>query len=168
MAAGGVARAQPAGPEEPATNRPQAARRVVRFFDFDTPDPFGLPLIWKLAQDRFPILEGQPRPGFPIYNGAELDVRNAGAGAGGSGGSMRLWTRGGSTCLRLSPGVIPVFPDTEYLVSGRIRTGDLSCARACLMARYLDRANQPITGSEVRSELVASPESGDPWRTVSV
>lgn len=161
----------PASPlAQPAPNRPDAARRIVRFFDFDAPDPFGLPLIWKLAQDRFPVLDGRPRPGFPIYNGAELDQAVAATGKG----SMHLWTRGGSTSLRLSPGVIPVFPDTEYLISARIKTAGLEHSRACLIARYLDRANQPITNSELRSDLVVSPDPATltnpaaAWRTVTI
>jgi hypothetical protein len=151
--------APPAPPEHSTVNRPEAARRIVGLFDFDRPEKFALPQHWDLAQDGS-TAAGGARPGFPIYNGAEHDL-TIGANAKGS---VRLWTKGGSTCLRLSAGAIPVFPDTGYLVSAHVQTRGLSNARAAISTRYLDRSNAPIRGTEDRSELVVT----DPgqWRTL--
>lgn len=146
---------------DPPLFRPEAARRVVRQFSFDEPEKFALPQYWSLAQDGFAAAGGTDRPGFPVFNGAEHDPVTGSAGPG----SVRLWTRGGSTSLRLDPGVIPVFPGTEYLVSARIQTRSLRHARAALVARYLDKANQPIPASESRSARLAT--GPGEWLTIT-
>src|ERR1043165_9169790 len=149
--------AKPA-PRPQAVNRPLAARRVVFQFDFE-PDPtekFELPRYWDLAQDGSNI--AGERLGFPAWNTAGFDAQAAFSG----GRSVRLVTKGGSVSLRLWPGVVPVFPGTDYLVSGHVRTRGLKSARAALTARYLDKANKPIPGAESRSELIATP-AGE-WR----
>lgn len=149
------ARAQDNQPAE----RPAAARRIVAQFDFDKPEPFALPRYWDLAQDGSP--SGGRRPGFPVFNGAEHDMSVAYRGEG----SVRVFTRGGSTCLRLNSGVVPVFSETEYLVSAKVRTRGLNRARAGLVTRYLDKSGAPVPGSEVRSELIAT--TADQWHLVS-
>ena len=149
------ARAQDNQPAE----RPAAARRIVAQFDFDKPEPFALPRYWDLAQDGSP--SGGRRPGFPVFNGAEHDMAVAYRGEG----SVRVFTRGGSTCLRLNSGVVPVFSETEYLVSAKVRTRGLNRARAGLVTRYLDKSGSPVPGSEVRSELIAT--VADQWHLVS-
>jgi hypothetical protein len=131
--------------------RPAAARRVVAQFDFEKPEPFALPRHWDLAQDG--SRAGGARPGFPIYNSAEHDTSVAFRG----GGSIRVFTRGGSTSVRLNSGVVPVFSQTEYLVSAKVRTQGLVRAGAVLAARYLDKGGVPVPGTEVRSELTAPP-----------
>lgn len=173
LALAGLALPAPAQqPKQPAAiNRPQAASRIVRAFDFeshlDDPDRaevHPLPRDWSLAQDG--ILG--PRPGFPIFNTATLDDARAFAGSG----SLRLSTKGGSVGIRLDPGVIPVFPGTEYLISARVLTRGLTHARAAVRARYLDKSSAPIPGSETLSDLITTevpdrPSSTD-WRQVSV
>lgn len=145
---------------ETPIDRPAASRRIVHQFDFDRPEPFALPRYWDLAQDG--SRSTGKRPGFPLYNGAEHDMSAAFRGQG----SVRLFTRGGSTCLRLDPAVIPVFPETEYLVSAKVRTRRLSSARAAISARYLDKASRPIPGVEARSDLVVT--GPDEWQLISV
>src|SRR4029453_10356269 len=107
------------------------------------------------------------RPGCPRYNGAEHD---AGVNCRpGTGGAVRVFTKGGSTCLRLDPGVVPVFPRTEYVVSARGRSRGRGSGRAAICARYLDRANAPLEGTQVRSDLVVTgprDQAGD-WRVVT-
>jgi hypothetical protein len=153
MAALTQAPAQDGQPERPA-----AARRIVAQFDFDKPEPFALPRYWDMAQDGS---AAGPRPGFPVFNGAEHDMSIAYRG----GGSVRVFTRGGSACLRLNTGVVPVFSETEYLISAKARTRGLTRAKAGLVARYLDKSGQPLPGTEVRSELIAT--SGDQWHLLS-
>jgi hypothetical protein len=141
-------------------NRPFAARRVVFQFDFE-PDPrevFELPRYWGLAQDGSPM--SGARPGFPTWNTATFD--NAAAYSGSR--SVRLSTKGGSVCLRLEPGVIPVFPGTDYLISGHVQTRGLTYARAAISARYLDKTNKPIPGAETRSDLITT-QPGE-WKVV--
>lgn len=140
-----------------AVNRPEAARRIVRVFDFERnlSDPnraelYDLPRFWDLAIDATPV--GGERPGYPRWNRAAIDDTSGFSGES----SFRLGTSGGSVAVRLQPGVAPVFPQTQYLVSARVRTEGLTHARARLIARYLDRTNTPIKGSEASSELVAA------------
>ncbi len=145
-----------------AVNRPAAARRVVAQFDFepDAREVFDIPRYWDLAQDGSKMAGS--RPGFPAWNSAAFDPATAFAGSR----SVRLTTRGGSTCLRVEPGVIPVFPGTDYLVSARIRTSGLTNARATITARYLDKLNTVISSSEARAELIKSDK--DEWQLVTV
>lgn len=146
---------------QPQANRPDSARRIVRQFTFDEPtNPDPVPDRWFRAQDDPPL---RPRPGFPsVYNLAELDRTQGASGPG----SARLPTRGGSACLRLSAGEIPVYPDADYSVTAQVRTTDLKHARAFLTARLLDQKLQPIPGSEVRSEPTVSATGWSPVRVV--
>lgn len=156
--------AQPRGADPPDgpppdhdIRRPEASKRAVRLFDFE-PSPrevFDLPRFWDMAQDA----PGAPRPGFPRWNQAGFDFESP---AYRGQGSLRLTTRGGSACLRLESGVIAVFPNTDYLVTGMVRARGLERARAAIVVRYLDRANRPIPGGETTSELVGS----GPWRSL--
>lgn len=139
---------------QPTVNRPLGARRLVQEFTFDAREPFALPRHWDLAQDQPD--QGSARPGYPRWNKAELDT----ATAYQSKGSVRLDASGGSTCLRLQPGVIPVFPDAEYLVSAKVLTKGLVNARARLTSRFLDKTNKPIPGTDSRSDLALSSHEG--------
>ncbi len=153
MLAAPVVRAQ----DQTGVERPGAARRLVHLFDFNAREKYALPQYWELAQDG---AGRAPRPGFPVYNGAEQDLTVAYEGTG----SVRLFSKGGSTCLRLQPGVLPVFPQTEYIVAARVQTRGMRHARAALVARFLDKTNAPIPGTEVRGELVAT--APGEWRLV--
>lgn len=157
MAIAQEAQPAPAKAAQPV-NRPFAARRVVFQFDFEA-DPrevFELPRFWDLAQDGSAI--GGERPGYPAWNTAGFDAGMAFSGSR----SVRVTTKGGSASLRLEPGVVPVFPGTDYLVSGHVQTRGLKHARAAITVRCLDKANAPIAGSESRSELIAT-QPGE-WR----
>src|SRR5579862_7766981 len=98
--------------DQPGVERPDAARRLVHQFTFNDREKYAVPQYWELAQDGGGAKHSAPRPGFPVYNGAEHDATVAYEGSG----SVRLFTKGGSTCLRLQSGVVPVFPRTEYIV----------------------------------------------------
>lgn len=130
--------------------RPEASQRLVRVFDFEEREinPLPIPLHWNRAQDDPQV--PRERPGFPLWNEASLDYTVAARGEG----SVRLPTHGGSTSLRLRPGVVPVFPSADYLISAMVRTEGLDHARAVLVARLLDDRGEPIEDSEVRSELI--------------
>ncbi|MCC6677850.1 MAG: hypothetical protein IT436_11950 [Phycisphaerales bacterium] len=143
-------------PQPPAANRPLGAQRIVQRFDFEEYDtnPNPVPRYWVRAQDD----PEHPRPGFPGWNRAFLDYDTAFDGKG----SLQLPTDGGSTSLLLDPGVIPVFENTDYGVSVRVRTAGLAHASPTLIARFLDRASRPI--AESRRSLSPS----DEWRELSV
>ncbi len=150
------------GPQraDQAPARPDAARRMVRLFDFEEPqNPDPVPAQWGRAQDDPDAPIGRRRPGFPPFNRAEFDTTLFASGLA----SVKLPTLGGSTSLRLDAGEIPVFPDADYSVSAKIRTSGLEHARAFLVARLLDQNLRPIEGSEVTSEPVISPTG---WSTV--
>ena len=125
------------------------SRRVVQVFDFeeqhlhDAP----VPLHWFRAQHNPP---SRDRPGFPIWNRAELVY---GPNAHSGEGAVRLPTRGGSTALRLEPGVIPVLPGAEYTVRAMARAENLAHARPALAARFLDAQSNPLPRSEFRRVL---------------
>ncbi len=154
-------------PDAPApareVTRPSAAGRVVRIFDFEErqTNPGEVPEHWFRRQDA----RERPRPGFPAWNRAELRFTEGGGLAAEGEGSVRLPTTGGSTSLVLDKGVVPVFQNADYLLSAKVRTRDLTHARAALAARFLDGSGRPIPASEARSSLVAS---DDYWSPVTV
>lgn len=152
-----IARAQ-----EPEPARPQAAGRVVKAFDFEEKgiNPGEVPLNWYRAQDD---PRGARRPGFPPWNMAKLSYDDASAPAFEGSGSVYLPTKGGSTSLILAPGVIPVFEGTDYRVSAMVRVDSMENARACVMARLLDRSGATIRGSEAR---VFSEAADTAWHEV--
>jgi len=149
------------GQDAPAAiDRPLSAERVTRRFDFEegASNPTDLPRHWIRAQHDPP---SRVRPAFPIWNQAHLDGAHAYAGAG----SVRLPTRGGSASLLLDPGVVPVFPDADYVVSARVRTEGVDHARARLVARLLDASGRVLEGSEASS---APAETRGRWEPILV
>lgn len=144
------------------SRRPDAARRIVRVFDFEQRDETDIrvPLFWHATQHNPPQRE---RPGFPIWNRPALDYSVAARGEG----SVRLPVRSGSVGLRLQDGVVPVIPGADYLVSANVRTDKLTHARATLRATLLDHELDPIPGSEQSSELLG-PVPGWTMATVAL
>lgn len=140
-------------------DRPSFAGRQVSVFDFEEQarNPEDVPLNWYRAQDK----DGRPRKGFPSWNQASFDTRIARSGTT----SVKLPTKGGSTSLRLAAGVIQVFPDAEYRVSGAIRTEGLRHAGALIEAAILDEQGNPIPGAVGRSPVLQSPEA---WTPVAI
>ena len=143
-----------------AIERPEAAGRIVRVFDFeerpDNPEP--VPMHWVRAQHDPPHRD---RPGFPDWNKAAFDTSHRLSGEH----SVHLPTMGGSTSLRLSSGVIPAIPGADYMVVAGVRTDGLTHARARITARFLDERRRPIASSESRGALV---DTRAEWRTVRV
>lgn len=140
--------------------RPKAAQRTVRVFDFEErfSNALDVPEGWVRAQDD-PLVPRE-RPGFPIWNLAELDYTIAAHGEG----SVRLAVEGGSSSLRLKPGVLPIFPLGEYAVRALVRTEGLGNARPRLVVRALDRAGAPIPGSQRQTILEALDTEWKPIR----
>jgi hypothetical protein len=156
------AAANDAGREPPPAQftRPAASQRLVAIFEFDQLEPYDIPRYWDLYRGEG--AGSATHRNFPSWNTASLDQAVAYRGEG----SVRLSTSGGSVRLRLDPGVIPIFADTDYLVTAHVRTQDLHHARAAVTARYLDQQSRPIPGSEHRSDLMST--SRGEWMAVAV
>lgn len=133
-----------AQPEPDNRVRPAAAGRIVKAYDFEERDtnPLPIPRGWVRAQHD----PGVPRdrPGFPIWNQAELDYS---APAFRGIGSVRLPTEGGSTSLTTRPAELSVFADADYMLSVRLRTEGLNHAGARLVAALLDQKGDEIQGT---------------------
>ncbi|VAX42719.1 hypothetical protein MNBD_PLANCTO03-1100, partial [hydrothermal vent metagenome] len=147
--------------EKPHGERPKAAQRIVKTFDFEEwlTNPLEVPAGWVRAQHD-PLVP-RDRPGFPIWNKPKLDYEVAAAGDG----SVRLPTKGGSASLRLNPGVLPIFPLGRYSITAKVRSEGLLHARPRLVVRALDGTGKPIVGSE-RSTIVDSVDSQ--WQPIEV
>lgn len=141
--------------------RPESAGRLTKFFSFDEPTPNPVPNFWYRAQSEPKSGSVGTRDGFPPTNLAELDDTIASSGTT----SVRLPTRGGSTSLQLSPGVIPIFSGADYRVSAKVRTAGLVHARAVLTARLLDASSKPIPGAQILSTPTLSEGA---WSDVSI
>lgn len=135
--------------------RPEAAKRLVRLWDFEerpgNVEP--VPRDWFRSQHNPP---GAPRPGFPSWNQAAFDDDLARSGST----SVRLPVRGGSASLTLTPGVLPAMPGGRYMVTAWARTQDLVSARAFIRTRLLDAGLEIIPGTETVSEPI---QTGGQW-----
>ena len=155
IAAAGMACAQGSG------QRPAAAGRLVRVFDFEEQqtNPGEVPQFWFRNQD----MASRSKPGFPNWNRGVL-VYDEQLACDGHG-CVRLPTQGGSSSLMLETGVLPIFADTDYRVFAHVRTDGLKFARAALIARFVDTQGNVIAGSERMSEPLQSDQT---WRQVTV
>lgn len=149
----------------PLVNRPKTAGRIVSLFDFEEREtnPGELPQHWSRDQDQ-PGTERR-RSGFPHWNHAVLLYSGDGAIVHRGEGAARLPTTGGSTSMTLSSGVIPIYPDDDYLISAWIRTEGLEHARAIVVGRFLDGSGKVIADSEVTTTPTISQGA---WTEVSV
>lgn len=145
--------------------RPAGSSRVVRTFSFDERDanPGDVPLDWYRGQDD--PQSGNRRPGFPSWNQGSLIYKQDGASPFAGDGLVRLPTQGGSTSLVLAPGMLPIFPGTDYRVRAQVRTLSLRHSRAAVVATLQDRTGKPIPGGR----FVSAPTlSEGVWQEVTV
>jgi hypothetical protein len=164
LAAGPATAQEQATREDQGIQRPAAAGRLVAAFDFEEHEsnPGEVPRHWYRARDTH---MGIPRERFPEWNGARLSYRSEGGISRHGEGSVELPTRGGSTSMMLSPGVVPVFEDADYVVSGDVMTRGLTGAAAFMVARLLDQSGKPVSGGEFRSPPMRSENE---WSNLSV
>lgn len=154
----GQASSQADAKGERADQRPEAARRLVRFWDFE--DKFSrvepVPIGWFRAQDNPPTRE---RLDHPAWNTPVLSDELAYSGER----SLNLPTQGGNTSLILAAGVVPALPEGDYAVLARVRTRGMTNARAFVTMRFLDAQLRPIKDAESRSAPVISEGS---WSSI--
>ena len=133
-------------------------------FDFEEQEtnPTDVPRYWYRAQATRGTEAAQR---FPAWTEAKLTYTAEGGLAYEGLGSVELPTRGGNTALTLSPGVVPVFSDADYLVSCKVQTRRMRHAAAFIVARLLDQAGKVIEGAEFRSPPARSEGS---WTRLSV
>ncbi len=131
--------------------------RQVKVFDFDE-RPLGnfeeTPMHWTQ-------FEG---PGLPSYSEGAFDY-DIGHEAPPS---FRFWVRGGSIGYEYAHTDLVIFPDSDYLIEGFIRTGNLEHARAFMACYLVDRFGQRVPGSDRVSALVGGADPDDPWQRVTI
>ncbi len=142
-------------------SRPLSAGRIAASFAFEErlTNPLPIPLNWLRAQHDPEVRE---RPGFPIWNETSLDYL---APAHSGEGTVRVPVSGGSASLRLNPGVLPIFADGEYMVTGWVRTERCVHSRARLVVRVLDAQSNVIDLPMLSSRLVRT--AGE-WQQIAV
>lgn len=127
------------------TDRPSAANRLVRTWDFEDRIVNGFiasfPQDWYSGNPMPPLPE---RAGFPFWNEPGFSTVHSVSGSH----SLRLPTRGGSTSVRLARSTLVVMPGSDYLITAMVRTDDLEHARARMVAQYVRSVVQidPRTG----------------------
>lgn len=128
------------------TDRPDAANRLVKMWDFEDRIVNGFiapfPTDWYSGN---PVPPQQARTGFPFWNEPGFSTRHAASGET----CIELPTRGGSTSVRLARSALVVMPGSDYMVTAMVRTDGLDAARARIVAQY------------VRSKVVIDPNTGD-------
>ncbi len=156
----------------------QAARfvqeRLVRHYDFDERayNPGQLPKDWfvigRPAETSDPVFRRQPvhdglihRIGYPKYNPVYLDRRHK------SGGEESLFVgiNSGHAGVFLQVGAVTAVPDSDYLLTVRVRTEDLQHARGRFTACFIDAQGRQIDASTAHSEKV---NTQGQWQTLSV
>ncbi len=152
-----------AAPAAGQIDRPEAAQRIVRVFDFEERDVNfeRVPMHWRRIVHNEQTGEWA---GFPPWNKAGFDDAQRVSGEW----SVRAPVAGGSTALVLDDGVVPAIPGAEYVVTAKVRTEGFTHARARLSARVLRMANgrpTPIQGGVAHSAAVVSNEQ---WVDVSL
>lgn len=141
------------------SNRPAAAARTIKAFDFEERafNAEAVPRFWFRAQHAPPERE---RAGFPQWNRGAFDYTIAKSGKA----SVKLPLGGGSCALRLAATQLPILPDADLRIEAQVTTRGMLHARAGLLTRLLDQTGAPLAGTDSYSELVTS-ESG--WALIS-
>ncbi|MCL2330656.1 MAG: hypothetical protein FWC56_05080, partial [Phycisphaerae bacterium] len=131
---------------------PIAGRRIVKQFDFNEHSDYNNP--WR------PIRAD----GFPADLHGRLDTQVGHAAPP----SFRFDLNGGSIAYQYEGNDIAVRPNSDYLVSGWVKTSNLKQARAYMTAFFMDRKGILIDNTELTSELVGSDEFNTDWHPIQI
>jgi hypothetical protein len=154
----GVLTAFPLAAQAPPTPAPtdDDEYRRVKTFDFDE-RPLGnyedVPMYWQ-------ALEG---PAMPSFSRGEFDFEVGHDAAP----SFRFDLHGGNICYEYDHRDLVIFPDSDYLIDGYIRTVAVEHARAFIASFLIDRFGNLIPSSQRVSELVGGAEDTG-WRRVQI
>ena len=145
--------------QEPAREngaaRLPSLQQIVKHLDFEEPDaaPNSLP------HSFYRYIA--PSQGFPPFGSMRLTSAGGYAGEG----ALEFTLGGGSMSARVTNGVVPILPLTDYSISVRVRTEGLKHARARVGAWLSDQTGEPIHDSRVQSRLA---ETGGAWDLLTV
>ncbi len=157
-------------------------RRLVHLFDFEETNDAGVKIGRGLAMPRnwYPVgrdpLAEDPnflaiplhqrltdRPGYPPYGQVGFDTTQTASGDFALG----LETQGGHTGAYLAVGALPALPDSDYLVTAKVKTQGLKHAGAVLVAYLIDEDGQRIADS-VRHTRLLRDEKNQGWVAVDL
>ncbi len=126
--------------------RAEGLRRLVGRMDFEADRESGqdLPRGW----DKGALPTGR----FPKYVKGQLTEAHAHTGKV----SFAMSLNGGNVAYTYTRG-ITVFPDSDYLLTGYVRTASLVRARAQVRVTMYDAADEPVAGTTIISEPIGTP-----------
>lgn len=149
--------------------------RLLYKFDFEEADDGNfedMPKYWyvmgKTDQTSDPNFGRKPlhrqmveREGFPKFTRVRFSQPQSEAGDH----SLHLGLNGGSAGAFLEVGAIAAVPQSDYVVTARVKTSDLRNARARLIAYFVDSEGRRIDASAVATPLMNTREK---WQEVTV
>ncbi len=137
-------------------------KRLVHLFDFEEPDNYeSLPQNWFIigrpAETSEATFFRKPlhhdlmeRGGYPSFTQVRFDDRHTTSGKR----SFFLGLNGGSAGAFLEVGAIPAVPQSDYLITARVRTESLRQSSAFLSAYFIDQQGNRIESSRVQSRPI--------------
>ncbi len=149
--------------------------RLLHRFDFEEADEQNfesMPMHWfvvgrpdQTADPNFLRLpmhqELLKKKGFPKYSKVQFNIPQEQKGDH----SLHLALNDGSAAAFLEIGTLAAVPNSDYLVTARLRTGLLRYARARLVAYFVDGAGKRIESSVATTDLL---QTENQWQGVSV
>lgn len=131
-------------------------RRLIRRFDFEEANEVPT----EMPDNFYRVLTRHTgRTGFPDFGQMRLDNSVASSGRW----SFRFELNGGSIAAALAPAVIPIFPGSDYRVTGMVRTEGLVHARARIAARLIDEQGAALPNAEFFSPELLSDRAWTPF-----
>lgn len=127
-------------------------RRVVHLFDFDERDEGNL-------EDEPKYWTRLSMSGFPPYATGQFDFERG----RGAPPSFEIRCEGRNVAYLYAGPATRVRRNTDYRVEAYLRTDQLSAARACFSAHYLDKDGQVIPDTMVRSPFIGGTDTEGSW-----
>jgi len=152
-----------------------ARKRLVQRFDFEEAklgNFESLPMHWfrvgSRADTSDPNFDQIPfhqmlvvQPGYPRYTQVRFDKPQAEPGDH----SFYFALNGGNAGAFLQAGAVPAVPNSDYLITARVRTDELEQARARLCAFFIDGKGRLIDKSIIHTGLITT--EGE-WRELGL
>ncbi|MEX2212970.1 MAG: hypothetical protein WD768_02505 [Phycisphaeraceae bacterium] len=149
--------------------------RLMKLFHFEEADegnfeemPKNWYIIGRSDQTADPSFLRRPlhqellrRAGFPAYTHVRFDRPQQEKGEH----QLYLGLNGGSAGAFLEVGALPAVPESDYVITARVRTSQLNQARGRISAYFVDSEGRRIDASVVDSGLLMT---GDKWQIVNL